>query len=107
MEWNKFKKEHMLAPPITVHVLVNQTTYTSALIDSGCLSYALITRSLVRRAKLERIPIPRKPIVGVNDQVSWVDEVAKFTFNINSYNETRFVYVILNDAKEDIILGRP
>jgi hypothetical protein len=97
----------MLAPPITVHVLVNQSKYTSALIDSGCLSYALITRSFVRRAKLERIPIPRKPIVGVNDQVSWVDEVAKFTFDMNGYTETGFAYVTPNDAEEDIILGRP
>ncbi|PZD22055.1 hypothetical protein A1F96_11511, partial [Pyrenophora tritici-repentis] len=107
IEWNKFKKEHMLAPPITIHVLVNQTHYTSALIDSGCLSYALITRSFVRRAKLERIPIPRKPIVGVNDQVSWVDEVAKFNFDINGYTETGFAYITPNDAEEDIILGRP
>jgi hypothetical protein len=60
----------MLALLITVYVLVNQTTYTLALIDSRCLSYALITRSLVRKARLKRIPIPRKPIVGVNDQVS-------------------------------------
>jgi len=97
----------MLAPPITVHVLVNQCKYTSALIDSGCLSYALITRSFVRRAKLERISIPRKPIVGVNDQVSWVDEVAKFTFDMNGYTETGFAYVTPNDAEEDIILGRP
>ena len=97
----------MLAPPITVHVLVNQCKYTSALIDSGCLSYALITRSFVRRAELERIPIPRKPIVGVNDQVSWVDEVAKFTFDMNGYTETGFAYVTPNDAEEDIILGRP
>jgi hypothetical protein len=97
----------MLAPPITVYVLVNQSKYTSALIDSRCLSYALITCSFVRRAKLERITIPRKPIVSVNDQVSWVDEVAKFTFNMNGYTETRFAYVTPNDAKEDIILGRP
>jgi hypothetical protein len=70
------------------------------------LSYALITRSFVRKARLKRIPIPRKPIVGVNDQVSWVDEVAKFTFDMNGYTETGFAYVTLNNAEEEIILGR-
>ncbi|KAF2731299.1 hypothetical protein EJ04DRAFT_526222 [Polyplosphaeria fusca] len=48
-----------------------------------------------------------QPIVGINDQVSWIDEVAKFTFDLNGYIETGFVYVIPNDAEEEVILGRP
>jgi hypothetical protein len=39
--------------------------------------------------------------------VSWVGEVAKFTFDMNGYTETGFAYVTPNDAEEDIILGRP
>ncbi|EFQ86857.1 hypothetical protein PTT_17790 [Pyrenophora teres f. teres 0-1] len=36
----------------------------------------------------------------------WVDEVAKFNFDINGYIETGFAYITPNDAEEDIILGR-
>ena len=57
----------MLAPPITVYVLVNQTAYTLALINSRCLSYALITCSFIQKARLKRIPILRKPIISVNN----------------------------------------
>ena len=94
----------MLAPSLTIHILVNQKTYTSTLINSGCLSYALITRSLVRQAQLERIPISCKPIISISNQVSWVDKVAKFTFNLNSYTETGFAYITPNNTEEDIIL---
>ncbi|KAG9385524.1 Gag [Pyrenophora tritici-repentis] len=70
-------------------------------LTAGLFDHAIL------KTKLERIPIPRKPIVGVNDQVSWVDEVAKFNFDINGYTETGFAYITPNDAEEDIILGRP
>jgi hypothetical protein len=96
----------MNGSPITVHALIENTTYTSALVDSGCLCYSLITESLVRRAKLKCIPIPRKPIIGVNDQVSYVESVAKFSLDLDGYSETAYAYVV-GKQEDDLILGRP
>ena len=106
-EWKEFRRDHMDADPITVHALVNYYTYTSALIDSGSLSYCLVSRSFVRRARLERISVPARAIVGVNDHVSYVREVVKFTLDLDGFSETLFAYVMPNDIEEDLILRRP
>ena len=98
----------MDGPPITVHALVNDHTYCSTLIDCGNLSYCLVSRSFAQRARLERLRLPySRPVVGVNDAVSYVNEVAKFTIDLNGFSETLFAYVMPNNLVEPIMLGRP
>jgi len=50
---------------ISVHTLVNGTTFASTMIDSGCLANAFVSPSLVRKAGLQCIDIEPRILKGV------------------------------------------
>jgi hypothetical protein len=66
----------MDTPPITVHVIVNQVYNASALLDSGCLCYAIVSRKFAVQSHLERFSIPPQMIEGINGKLLEIREVA-------------------------------
>ena len=75
-EWNQFQQKHMRPPPITVDLIVNNVANAVALIDCGCLCYALISKRFAYRHCLERFQIPARMIEGVNGKLLEINEVA-------------------------------
>jgi hypothetical protein len=61
--------------PLTVHLIVNEVYNASALVDSGCLCYALVSRRFARRSHLERFRIPPRINEGINGKLSQIGEV--------------------------------
>ncbi|KAK2050961.1 hypothetical protein LY76DRAFT_529459 [Colletotrichum caudatum] len=43
--------------PLFVNIGINQTSYTYALVDSRCLTYATISQAYARKLRLPRIQI--------------------------------------------------
>jgi hypothetical protein len=43
-EWKKFHEKHINPPPLTIHIIVNSAYNASALLDSGYLCYALVSK---------------------------------------------------------------
>jgi hypothetical protein len=90
---------------LIVHLIVNTVYNASALVDSGCLCYALVSRKFARRSHLERFSITLRMIEGIDRKLSEIKEVARFTFNIHRYREHAYAYVIAH-IDEDVILGK-
>lgn len=62
--WQSFKEKHMQASPLTIHMLIDQIAYASTMIDSGCLTYALVSKAFVKKAKLQCMKIPKNHWLG-------------------------------------------
>jgi transposase InsO family protein len=104
-EWNQFQRQHMNTLPLTVHLIVNTTYNASALVDSGCLCYALASRKFARRSHLERFSITPRMIEGIDGKLSQIREVVRFGFDLHGHREQAYAYVIDN-MDEDIVLGK-
>jgi hypothetical protein len=105
-EWSQFQQKHMRPLPITIDLIVNNIVNATALIDCGCLCYALIDKKFAYRHRLERYQIPVRMIEGVNGKLSKINEVARFSFKLHGYEETAYAYVMDLSSGEDVYLGR-
>jgi hypothetical protein len=90
---------------ISVHALVNQTTYASCMIDSGSLANAMVSPSLVKKAGLQCIDIVPRRLLGINGE-GWIYQVAKYTADIEGFKDTGWAYVATDGMGFDILFGR-
>jgi hypothetical protein len=104
-EWKQFRQAHMKTPPLTVDLIVNSIYNASALIDSGCLCYMLVSRRFARRSHLERFSITPQTIEGIDGKLSEIKEVARFELDMHGHRESAYAYVVGYMA-EDIVLGK-
>ena len=104
-EWNQFQQKHMRTPPLTVDVIVDDVHNATALIDSGCLCYALVNKRFADRNRLERFSIPPRGIEGINGKTSQITEVVRWTFRMHGYKESAYAYVV-DMPGEDVVLGK-
>lgn len=107
-EWEEFQ-EHMDGPPFLVSTLVNKVCFAKTLVDSGCLSYGLVSSSFAIRNNLQRIKISPLRMSGFDDLTEGeVTEVAVISMDIDGHHEERaFLYVVPKIADSDMILGMP
>lgn len=104
-EWNQFQHRHMNTPPLTANLIVNSVYNATALIDSGCLCYALVSRRFARQSHLERFEIASRMIEGIDGKLSRIEEVSRFEFDMHGHREVAYAYVI-NNMDEDVVLGK-
>ena len=104
-EWNQFQLEHMRTPPLTVDVIVDDIYNATALIDSGCLCYALVNKRFADRNHLERFSVPPRKIQGIDGQASQITEVVRWTFRMHGHKESAYAYVV-DMPGEDVVLGK-
>jgi hypothetical protein len=84
-EWRKFEKS-MDGPPFVVSAIVNRESSTTALIDSGCLSYGLIDSRYVQKHGLQRIQIQPRAMVGFDAPTQGqITEVTTVQLDIGGY----------------------
>ena len=95
----------MNTPPLTAHLIVNSVYNATALINSRCLCYALVSREFARRSRLERFSITPRIIEGIDRKISEIDEVSRFEFNMHGYREVIYAYV-LNSMDKEVVLGK-
>ena len=85
--WRAFQ-EYMQAKPLTVHALINQAHYASIMLDSGCLTYAIVTARFAQKAKLQCIDLPLpKALKGV-EGTGIIQQACQFTYGIEGYTRT-------------------
>ena len=92
---------------VTVETLVNKHTFASTLIDTGNLTFALISPQLVKHAGLQCIRISPRTLEGVNKESGTIQEVARLAIDIEGYQDTIWGYVSPSHPGYDLILGRP
>jgi hypothetical protein len=106
-DWESFEK-HMDCPPFLISTIINQDCVTSALVDSGCLSYGLVDSRFARKHKFERIPIAPREMQAFDAPVSGiVREVAVVVLDVNGYQRKAFLYVVPRLMGRDVMLGLP
>lgn len=94
-----------------IEVILNKTIISTALIDSGCDTFALISDRLVQKLQVERIPIAPRPVQKATAHSSAREEiriewVAHFNMDIDGHQRGVFAYVIPG-LRDDVILGIP
>ena len=84
---------------------MNTVNNATALIDSGCLCYALVSRKFARQSRLKRFSVAPRLIEGINGKLSKINKVSQFEFDMHGYQEVAYAYVI-NHMDEDVVLGK-
>jgi hypothetical protein len=96
----------MKAKPLSVHLLINNTHYASTMLDSGCLTYALVSAQFARKAKLQCINLSTpKTLQGV-EGTGIIKQACCFTYDIEGYTRTGWGYMVENTHLGfDMLLG--
>ncbi|RAL62894.1 hypothetical protein DID88_004735 [Monilinia fructigena] len=86
----------MDSSPFLVSTLVNKDCFAKTLLDSGCLSYGLVSSAFATKNNLQRIPIPPRGLSGFDAPSSGkVTDVAVVSLDIDGhYEERSFLYIV-------------
>lgn len=97
----------MDVPLFYVDVLLNDLSYSKALVDSGCSCYALISERLVSKLQVDTIPIRPRPINGVFEDVArTINRVAHMSLDVGGHKQSRIYAYVMPDQHDDMILGK-
>ena len=109
--WQEFKRTVKYdGPPLLVTVQMDSIHNATALADTGCQSYGLISEKYVRRHQLERIPIEPRRMRGFDglSAQSSIAQVARAALNVGGNHQACvYFYVVPHLDGSDIILGLP
>jgi transposase InsO family protein len=79
-----------------------------AFIDTGCLTYGLISDRFARNARVTRINLPHPvQLEGVNGKAGKITQIAKFAIDIDGHKRDFTSYVVRDLLGYDIFLGLP
>lgn len=78
----------MTSQPFLVDCLINESFYTKALIDTGCLCYSVLDKNLVRKYNLqtESLP-PRKLTLADGKATVDITKMARINLDIDGRKE--------------------
>ena len=95
--------------PFLVLIMMNNKCFTKTLLDSGYLSYGLISERFATQNNLQRINISPQDLTDFNALSSdTVNQIIILLMNINSHREEQaFCYIIPKIASYDMILELP
>jgi len=95
--------------PFLVSTMVNNECFAKTLLDSGCLSYGLVSERFATRNNLQRIDISPRGLTGFDAPSSdTVNQVAILSMDIDGHREEQaFCYIVPKIASYDMILGLP
>jgi hypothetical protein len=98
----------MNGPPFLINTRINKYSYINALINSGCLYYAIISHKCYQKIKLPRLEIHPRKMEGFNGKkiCITIDSIAYADLNINGFKRKIFFHIVPRQ-KYDIILGKP
>lgn len=106
-DWNFFERSRMHSQPFDVQSLVDHSSPASTLIDSGNLTYGIISEKFARRQGLTMIDIEPKPVRGATGE-GFIKQVVRARLDIDNHGEEgAFFYVMPDYLGYDLILGLP
>ena len=96
----------MDSDPFLVDVRLNKTTFTTALVDHCCLSYATFSEELVRKAKLSTFSIEPRTVEGVVLEQGLIRKTAYAEIDVDGHQERRIFGYVIPGQKYPMILGK-
>lgn len=93
--------------PFLVSTVVNGVTTSQALVDSGCLTYGIVSKSFVRKHCLPCVPISPRRLQSVDAVLDdKTTEVAHLQLDVGGHCQERvYLYVVPRIEGYDMILG--
>lgn len=108
LNWQDFNSSRMNTPPFLVEALVNHTYNARTMIDTGCLTYGVISDKFVKIHQIPTIPIHPKPFKGVTGNIEEINKIVRVQLDIGAHTEKgAYFYVIPDNLGYDLILGLP
>jgi transposase InsO family protein len=109
--WRQFREEVKPydGPPFVIAAQIDRVCFANTLIDCGCLSYGLISEKFASKHRLERIPIPSRPISGYDGPSGQeINMVARVSIDVGGNQQPyAYFYIVPHIDKYDMILGLP
>lgn len=107
-DWQLFERTHMTTSPFVVQTLVDYNATARTLIDTGCLTYGVISETFVRKHRLPTIDILPIPIKGALGPSENIHQVVRTRIDVGTHSEEgAYFYVIPDNLGYDLILGLP
>lgn len=90
-----------------VNIGLNKENYTTAFVDCGCLTYAMMSEAFAQKTGLPRIPITPRHLAQVNITVkSAIKSVTFADIDVDGYRKNRVFFYVVPNQDDDIILGK-
>lgn len=90
-----------------VNIGLNRENYTTAFVDCGCLTYAMMSEAFARKTRLPRIPITPRDLAQVNITVKGAIKSVTFAdIDIDGYRKRRVFFFVIPNQDDDVILGK-
>ena len=74
-DWQQFERAYMNTHPFTVQSLIDYNTTACTLVDTGCLSYGVISKRFTQKHHLTTLEISPTPIQGATGQIKYITQV--------------------------------
>src|SRR6202161_3966697 len=104
--WRQFREEVRPydGPPFVIAAQIDGVCFANTLIDCGCLSYGLISEKFAYKHRLERIPIPSRPINGYDGPSGQeINMVARVSLDVGGNRQPyAYFYIVPHIDKYDI-----
>jgi hypothetical protein len=107
-EWEtNWKGGRMDGKVFLAELLVDSYYFTTALIDHGSSSYALVNRSFAQKHNLACFPIEKRDIIGITGKAGSITEACYFSLDLDGHRQERVYAYVVPAAQHDIVLGMP
>ena len=107
-DWQYFKRTHMNLHPFTVQTLIDYNTTACILVDTGCLSYGVISKEFAWKHHLTTLEISPTPIQGATGQIKYIMHIVWTRMDMGTHSEENaFFYVLPDNLGYNLILGLP
>lgn len=107
-DWYQFERKSMNSPPFVVNALLDRVASACTLIDSGCLSYGIISKRFAQRHCLTTFLISPRPVRGATGKTKYIMQIVGTSIDIGTYMEGNvFFYVLPDHLGYNLILGLP
>ena len=94
--------------PFTVQTLIDYNMTACILVDTGCLSYGVISQWFVWKHHLTILEISPTPIKGATGQIEYITHIVWTRMDLGLHlEEGAFFYILPDNLGYDLILGLP
>jgi len=87
-DFNNFRRKWLDSNPITVHAIMNDFANAYTIVNSGCLTYGLVSEKFAKKVSLACIPLPHsKLVISIKGSSASIIEAVKVKIDIDGYVE--------------------
>ena len=107
-DWQHFERIYINSNPFTIQTLIDYNITACTLMDTGYLSYNVISKEFAWKHHLITLEISPTPIQGATSQIEYITHIVWTRMDIGTHSEENvFFYILPDNLGYDLILGLP